>query len=318
MRLSSVTGDYTSAGSIIDRQQFVAVGGETTFDLTFIDGAEEVYLNGARLLFGAAQDYTRDAAGSTITLTTPLTAGDELLLVGRALANEIPFNKAQGESHTLTDGQTDVVFTSIETDGLEVYVSGPLVDRGRLETPVDYSVISATSIRLTHTFPAGTTLEGVQGGRLAWVDPNSMVVNDGTTTKSLSDRFRDTQESYDFFVQTTGYQLQDLATGLQLQKWRILDETGIPQPNSAGIYPVLRIGKSYWNPTLVGVTDIFTVQSWTVTADELLINALNSSGAARTVQYTRRRVDDGQPNQELDYGIITEAVYDEFDYGGLL
>lgn len=284
-RLSNITGDYTSAGSIIDRQQFVAVGGETVFDLTFIDGAEEVYLNGARLLFGAAQDYTRDAAGSTITLTTPLTAGDELLLVGRALANEIPFNKAQGESHTLTDGQTDVVFTSIETDGLEVYVSGPLVDRGRLETPVDYSVLSATSIRLNHTFPAGTTLEGVQGGRLAWVDPNSMVVNDGTSSKSLSDRFRDTQESYAYWIQSTGRQRQVLSNGLRLNRWTLTD--GAMVENATGNHSILETAGVLWEYGN-NWTDTYTVQSWNVVGDVLTVSAVDSAGAAATLTYNRR------------------------------
>lgn len=318
-RLSAMTGDYSQAGTIIDRQQIIAVGGETNFNLTFIDGAEEVYLNGARQLKGGARDYTTSA--TQIILNTALAASDELLLVGRASSNEIPFNKAVGETVVLADGQTEVAFVSIETEGIEIYVNGPLVDRGRLTSPQDYELRanSNTTIDLKHTFPEGTVIEGVQGGRLAWVDADNLVVNDGTRSKSLSARFRDTQESKEFFIESNGVQLQTLVVGLELKKWRVDPSTGVPVEDLAGNYPVLRVERGYWNPQILGSSLNYQVSSWNIVGDTMTIKAVDLvSGTLFDLTYGRRvAVSTALEGAVVDYGLITAAVYDTEDDGGL-
>lgn len=290
MRLSSKVGDYSNAGSIIDRQQIQADGGETVFNLTFIDGAEEVYLNGARLMKGALRDYT--TSPSKITLNAALATGDDLLLVGRASANEIPYTKSVSESVVLTDeGQTEVIFSSIETESIELYVSGNLVDRGRLTSPQDFELRagSTSTIDLKHTYPAGTIIEGVQGGRLSFVDADSLIVNDGETSKSLSDRFSKTQETKQYFIESNGAQLQDLVVGLVLKKWRIDNTTGIPMEDDYGQYPVLKLGKSYWNPRIAGEQSEFQVITWVSAGDSLVITAADTvSGDTFTLEYARR------------------------------
>ena len=286
-RLSSKTGDYSQAGMIVDRQQLVAVGGETSFNLTFVDGSEEVYIDGARAMKGSNKEYTTSTG--KITLTSPLTAGTEILLVGRASANEIPYNKASSETVVLTSGQTEVEFESIETDAIEIYINGPLVDRGRLTSPQDYELRanSNTIIDLKHTFAAGTVLEGVQGGRLAWVDANNLVVNDGSTSKSLSSRFAATQESNSFFIQTTGMNLSHLAVGTVLHKWSVGID-GAPYLDSSGLYPILKLDGSYWMPS-TSVSGSWTIASWTIGGTSLSIVAVDTtSGLPETIQYTRR------------------------------
>ena len=318
-RLSAIAGDYSQAGTIIDRQQIIAVGGETNFNLTFIDGAEEVYLNGARLLSGASRDYTTSA--TQIILNAALIALDELLLVGRASTNDIPFSKAVSETVTLTtEGQTEVVFTSIETDGLEVYVSGLLVDRGRLTSPNDYllRVGSNTTIDLQHTFPSGTVIEGVQSGRLTVVDADNLVVNDGTTSKSLSARFQATQESARYFIETNGAQLHELLVGILLKKWRVDNTTGIPEEDITGQYPTLKLGNSYWTPQIPGTSLVYQVISWVTVGDTMTITAQETiSEDIFPLTYVRRVQGGEQQGLVVDYGLITEDIYDQFDDGGL-
>ena len=113
MRLSDSTGDYSRAGGIVDRQQVEAIGGETQFTLSFIDGAEEVYKNGSRLFKGAANEYTTDI--HTIILTTALIAGDELILVGRSSVNYVQFTDGQVADYGLITGY---VFDEQDDGGL--------------------------------------------------------------------------------------------------------------------------------------------------------------------------------------------------------
>lgn len=286
MRLSSVAGDYTSTGTIVDREPIVALGGETVLPLIFIEGSEEVYINGSRKFPGPAYDYTTGV--NEIILATPLTAGDKVLLVGRSSTNDIPFTKSSGESVVLANGQTEVIFSSITTKGIEVFVSGLLVDRGRLTSPADYELKPNTSdtITLKHTFPAGTVLDGIQSSRLSWVDPDNLVVNDGTNSKSLSSRFRDTKESYVSWVEDTGRQKQSLVLGLLLTKWK-QNSSGILEANPLGFHGVLNLNGVLWAPADNWTGD-YTVISWTQTGNSLVVNgALLPSGASTLLQYTR-------------------------------
>lgn len=286
MRLSSVTGDYTGTGTIIDRQLITALGGETVFKLSFIDGSEEVYKDGKRLNKGASKDYTVSAG--LITLVIPLTTGQELLLVGRDSTNEIPFTKSASESVILIDGQTEVIFTSIETEALELYISGPLVDRGRLASPVDYEVINSTTISLIHTYPEGSILEGVQGLRFAWLNANDLIVNDGEKSKSISSRFSDTQESIPYFIETNGLQLQTLTVGMELRRWSVDSVTGVPIADLAGDFPILKVGKSYWTYTGTTSSLAYSVVNWTVYGNMMSITVVDvESGESTVIPYSR-------------------------------
>ena len=313
MRLSQVVGDYVQAGGITDRQQHVAEGGETTFTLTFVDGSEECFLNGGRLFKGAANDYV--TATNRITLTEPLRAGDELILVGRATTNEIPFANSASETVTLTSGQTLVIFSTIETSPLELYVSGTLVDRGRLVPYQDYTITSPTSVTLTHTFPAGTVVEGVQGARLAAVDPDNMIVNDGETSKSLSARFAETQASRPFFIQSNGLQLQEVAIGTVLKRWMIGND-GVPFSDVSGEYPVLQLDKSYWDPQITGSAE-YTVSNYRITGNTMTLDAVDEYNNYLNLTYTRRIAKSYAEGDTVDYGLITSDVYDRNDDGGL-
>lgn len=289
-RLSAITGDYTQTGTIIDRQQLVAVGGETTFKLTFVDGSEEVYLNGYRLMKGAGQDYTVDTAAGEVILNVSLEPNDELLLVGRSSANEIPYSRSSGESVVLENGQTEVIFASIETSAIEVYISGNLVDRGMLTSPQDYELRAGSTsiIDLKHTYPAGSIIEGIQGGRLAWVDADNLVVNDGVSSKSLSTRFAATQESRAFFMQTTGRNLTDISVGVQLKKSSI-DLDGIPYDDDSGSYQILRLRNSYWDPQITTGSLKYTVSSFSVSGQVLNIVAVETvGGQLANLTYSRR------------------------------
>lgn len=285
-RLSAITGDYTQTGTIIDRQQIIAVGGEDTFDLTFIDGSEEVYLNGYRLMKGSQQDYVTSTG--KVTLNVSLEPGDELILVGRATTNELPFSRSVSESVVLSNGQTEVIFSAISTEALDVFVSGNLVDRGRLTSPQDYEIVSGTTINLKHTFPAGTLVEGIQGGRMAWLDADNLVVNDGTSSKSLSSRFAETQASREFFMQTTGRNLVEISVGSQLKK-SYLDLDGVPYDDVTGNYPLIRLRNSYWEPQIPTGSDNYTVSTFTTSGQTMNIVALNTAtGQLANLTYSRR------------------------------
>lgn len=312
MRLSKLTGDYSQAGGITDRIEYVSVGGELDFELTFIEGSEEVYINGARQFKGADKDYT--TSEGKVSLNEALTAGDEIILVGRATTNEIPFKRSSSESVTLTDGQLAVEFQSIGTEGIDIHVSGPLVDRGRLVSPEDYTIVNDSAIELTHTFPSGSIIEGVQGGRISWVDPDNMMVNDGSTVKSLSARFRDTQESRQFLIETTGMQIQDLVAGMELARWVVDRNTGGVVKDSFGEFPILKLGKSYWLPQLGNSAYDYTVSSWSVSDNILSIQAIDTTlGGLHTLKYLRKientgTVDVGRIENSAIIGTLNKRI----------
>lgn len=286
-RLSALAGDYIQSGAIVDRQQIVALGGEDTFTLTFIEGSEEVYLNGSRLLKGVSLDYV--TAPSTIILNDPLDEDDTLLLVGRATTADIPFERQVSESVEVTNGQTEVSFSYIETDSIEVYVSGPLVDRGRLSSPTDYELKegSLDTIVLKSTFPEGTLIEGVQGTRFSSLDADNLMINDGTSIRSLSDRFSKIKDSDTYFMQSNSTQLHDVRVGLELVKWST-DVEGIPTEDSVyGEYPVLRALGSYWDPVLDSYESPLQVVSWRAVGNVLTVTTLNNSTIV-DVKYVKR------------------------------
>lgn len=309
-RLSAIAGDYTQSGMIIDRQQYTAEGGELGFDLTFIDGSEEVYVDGARKLKGATEDYVTGTG--KIIFNNPLTLDQKILLIGRASSNEIPYSRSVSESVVVENGQTEVTFLNIGTEALEVYVSGPLVDRGRLDSPQDYELKpnSSDTIILTSTFPAGTIIQGIQGDRLAWVDADNLVVNDGTDSKSLSTRFKGTLESDEYFMRTNATQLQTLSAGMILEKWLKPLNSLTPVTSALGTYPALKLGYGYWIPDMPGLTGRFQVLSWTQSGEyTLIVNCLEvPSGDPLSLVYRRRTSENGRLVLQSDNGDYFELI----------
>ena len=291
-RLSEMVGDYTNTGMVVDRQQLVSVGGETTFKLSFIEGSEEVYVNGCRKMNGSSKDYI--TIPDYIVFNHPLEADDEVILIGRSSSNEMLYKRSVGESQILRDGQIEVNFQTIGTEGIDIYVGGTLTDRGKLTSPYDYVLKEGSddSIILTNSFPEGTVIEGIQGNRSAWLDADNLIVNDGTTSRSLSDRFSKITDSDAQFIQTNSTQMQDVRVGLVLVKWSI-DEYGVPYEDFInGEYPVIRIGKTYWDPDMAEHNDNFQIISWSTSGSSLSLIGRTSndiSGIVRDIRYIRRK-----------------------------
>lgn len=64
------------------------------------------------------------------------------------------------EPRTLTDGQTTVVLTEVDTASASFYITGDNVDRGRLYEGAtnDYTITSSSTIELNSSFPAESIL----------------------------------------------------------------------------------------------------------------------------------------------------------------
>lgn len=138
----------------------------------------------------------------------------------------------------------------------------------------------------------------------AMIDADSLVVDDGETSDTLSNRFSRIRESDKHFMETNGVNLQDLATNLEIRKWVINSSNGSPEVDNSGLHPVLRLGRSYWNP---GVSDsdlVFKVVTWNITGNDLAITATDTNtGDNYTLTYTRR-IDIGLEDITTDNGFI--------------
>jgi len=66
------------------------------------------------------------------------------------------------EVREIYDNETIFKLSTVIPGAMELFISGPLVDRGRLVRNDDYVVESATSFRLLRTYPDGTKLVAVQ------------------------------------------------------------------------------------------------------------------------------------------------------------
>jgi len=304
MRLSSIANKYDHPSGILEHFTHTASEGETEFTLTFTEGNEEVYRNGVRQVRGAAFDYT--TSPGKISFRTGLTEGDVIYLVGRSSHTQIPYSKAQSELITLNSGQLDVTFSTISTDPIEIYVSGI----GKLMTPNDYTITTESTIRLSSSYPQGTTLEGIQANRIAATDPSSMVVNDGTRHKSLSERFRNTQESSEYFKNKNGRQLQRLAVGLVLKAWAPSGKGVIE--DGTGLHPVIEMDNgSLWEPAY-SFTDDFTVTGWSTSGHTLTVNTVRASDDSAVPLTFVRRVSvatGGMPSGTWDDPLVLNGLY---------
>lgn len=291
-RLSDLAGQYQQTGGLLQHSTLTAVGGETSLPLTFTDGNEEVYLNGSRLINGATSDYT--TTNGMIWFNEPLGIGDVVLLIGRSASSDIAQTRGSAETVVTGSVQFDpnhrtIIFSTIETDPLVVFISGLHVDNGQLAPALDYTVVDSRTITLRESYPEGTQVTGVQGNRTAWVDPSSMVVNDGTSSKDLSSRFRDTMESLAYFRWSNGRQIQNISTNLTVSRW-LPTSIGL-SPDPIGEYPVIQVNGVLYNPTFEGVDDYNNIPAngWTVSGRDLTINCTNKrTGAAATLTYTTR------------------------------
>lgn len=289
MRLSTLVGDYSSTGLITDRKQYIGIGGETEFPLTFVDGSEEVYMNGGRLYKGPTRDYV--TSNGLIILNEPVRADDEILLVGRAAANDIPMISEMKEVVVLTDGQTEVPFITVDTTSLDIYIGGPMVDRGRLIPQIDYTIRtdSTSIIDLKSSYPAGTSLWGIQGSRVTTRDIGDQIIFDGTRSKSLSDRFADIQDTQEFFIQSSGMQSTPAKIGTVLRR-RSVDEEGYPIEDPEGRFPVLTYKGSYWDHLDAGEVGGFIISAFQRSGEDLIVRTIDSQGSGVDVQYVRRVV----------------------------
>ena len=96
-----------------------------------------------------------------INLPEPVSPNDAARLQDLTTATLDPDSiiATQTEAATLTAGQTTVVFATYETEGASFHLSGPNVDDARLVLGRDFIVTSSTTIQLSQSYPAGTTLQ---------------------------------------------------------------------------------------------------------------------------------------------------------------
>ena len=96
-----------------------------------------------------------------INLPEPVNPNDAARLqdVTQAVLSADSIIATQAEAVTLTAGQTTVVFATYETVGASFNLSGPNVDDARLVLGRDFLVSNSTTIQLSQSYPAGTTLQ---------------------------------------------------------------------------------------------------------------------------------------------------------------
>lgn len=70
---------------------------------------------------------------------------------------------AVSESQILVDGQTTVVFGTIDPNVASIYLGGDDVDSGRLFEANDYDIANETTIELINSYPAGAIILAIQG-----------------------------------------------------------------------------------------------------------------------------------------------------------
>ena len=318
MRLSNITNNYQDTGGIVDRQQITVTDGTLRiYPLTYVPGSEEVYVNGDRKSSGSDKHYTTVEGGGHIAFTYDLNTSDEIILVGRSTVNEIPYTRAVSESIILNDGQTDVILVSVETLGAELFVSGSGIDSKRLISVQDYNILSTKNISLTSSYPAGTLLEVVQSARLAWVDPNNLMVNANGYIRSLSSRFDGIQSSYDYYVEKNGRQIASLFVGYVLRRWKMNDNTGVITTNPEGEYATLVVSGSAWIPR-VSISGVWVVNTWEVDGDELRITVREQTTLEVQELLYVRADGGGGSGGGLQWNMAPEGVFNGLEGFGYL
>lgn len=76
------------------------------------------------------------------------------------------------ESFTLSSGQVVIDLTNLLAKASSLFISGQLVDRGRLHIDDDYSITGEKQITLKRSYPAGTSVEVLQNIR---VDSDTLI-----------------------------------------------------------------------------------------------------------------------------------------------
>ena len=121
------------------------------------------YLSGIDVDSGRLQasDYTI-VSDTTIELAISYPANTTITLLRNASEGSGPGGGGSGcvpvsEVVSLTDGQMTVVFSTYSTEYAGFYINGSDVDSGRLQAS-DYNVVSNTTITLSQSYPANTTI----------------------------------------------------------------------------------------------------------------------------------------------------------------
>lgn len=96
-----------------------------------------------------------------INLPDPVDPTDPVRLqdIGNVIiVDGTPIIIPQNETITLTSGQTEITFSVYETDFAAFIINGLDTDTGRLLNNTDYVILNTTDIRLTDSYPTGTTI----------------------------------------------------------------------------------------------------------------------------------------------------------------
>lgn len=292
MNLSNYTGNYVASASVINRQVYTASAGDREFPLYSAADTEEVYKNGSRQNPGPTHDYT--VVDGKVRFNTALAADDKIMVIGRLDQSSIPLYKGGTEEFTLSDGQRNITLSSITTDGIKVFVKGADVTSGEIFPTADFEVLSADTIRLTGSYPAGTILQMRQNDRPAWPNPNDMIVNDGEVDMSLSQRFANTQNSFKYFQEKEGSPLVTLRQGAVIAS----DNMSMP----AVVYD----GKTWeaFRPS----TETITVTSFSVTDGVLTIQGRDGSNVNRTLGYLPRITSKSVNFADINAPVIRDGV----------
>ena len=174
----------TFDSNIIRRKAITATAGQTVFtaDLPFIDGFEQIFMNG--LLLVKTTDYAT-SGGNTVTLTSAAAASDVIEIVSVTGSNSIE-TYTQAEVNALLAANTSVAPLSISANTTLVakkryFVTSPLA--AGTPTPVSFAV--------TNSGYGAYNIDGVSNGAI-------------TLTRGGTYTFNVNASGHPFYIQTTG------------------------------------------------------------------------------------------------------------------
>ena len=174
----------TFDSNIIRRKAITATAGQTVFtaDLPFIDGFEQIFMNG--LLLVKTTDYAT-SGGNTVTLTSAAAASDVIEIVSVTGANSVN-TYTQAEVNALLAANTSVAPLSISANTTllakkRYFVTSPLA--AGTPTPVSFAVTNSGS--------GAYNIDGVSNGTI-------------TLTRGGTYTFNVNASGHPFYIQTTG------------------------------------------------------------------------------------------------------------------
>ena len=92
-----------------------------------------------------------------------INSADALLYVKDTGSAVVLVNQGQRlkEIQTLTNAQVIVVFATVGTGDIDVFISGDNADGEMLMPLTNYVITNATTITMTNSYPAGTQIIGI-------------------------------------------------------------------------------------------------------------------------------------------------------------